>query len=564
MKFSFTRTVIIVSLVIIFISSGVTLYLYFSQKKGPSAEPLGSFTFQPEENRDNELIRYVNPQENISLKKGEELTVSASASSDAVLFAVVGSLKLPMICSNKSLDGYGIFTAAFKIDLQPGSYTVGVEATKNSVSQVAYGGALTVTEGSESPSLPDYISGGIKGDFTPDIKIIGGFAEAREKIGSEACYNPEFGDLQAGTYEKVLGTFDTVDEGETKTMLLLSTGRAIKADSPVISSVSAGNIGLNSISLVSSAAGDKMTDVNLKMKYPVPFETKFVGQKYTAGYENLKFNVPEFTASAIDFVFRNTAEFTGENFTVNSRVISSGEIIPSSGGNTATLRIHLKRPGRFYGYSVKTGYSGDFVISFREPPAALTGMKILIDPGHGGNSGATNQSGDRFESTQVLFIGKHLANYLSSAGAQVYMTRTAEADVPLEGRRNMTEQLSADLMISIHLNSSDNLSASGTSTFYYNPYSMPLASSIHSKLVASLRSSCYSGNPEMYEKADQGIHYYPFFVTRTPVCPSVLVEVGYISNAYESLFLIDDAYQQLFAYSIYMGIFDYVAAQRAT
>jgi N-acetylmuramoyl-L-alanine amidase len=83
---------------------------------------------------------------------------------------------------------------------------------------------------------------------------------------------------------------------------------------------------------------------------------------------------------------------------------------------------------------------------------------IVIDPGHGGdNLGAKHPSHiGKYEKDFTLLIAKLLEEKLISKGHQVFMTRQSDRMVSLQERVQFANEKNADLMLSIHLNSSKN------------------------------------------------------------------------------------------------------------
>ena len=149
---------------------------------------------------------------------------------------------------------------------------------------------------------------------------------------------------------------------------------------------------------------------------------------------------------------------------------------------------------------------------------------------------------------------------LESYGATVLLTRPMDAPRTLEERCETLCAKNPDVFVSIHCDGTDSKEESGTHTFYFRPYSMPLANAIHSCMVNIYRSYIYKPTDINYPRVDKGIKYYPFFVTRMNNCPSVLCETGFMSNAIEGIVLTNDNYQYWMAQGIADGIRNYFAS----
>jgi N-acetylmuramoyl-L-alanine amidase len=192
------------------------------------------------------------------------------------------------------------------------------------------------------------------------------------------------------------------------------------------------------------------------------------------------------------------------------------------------------------------------------PGGALTGKKILIDPGHGGpDKGAIGPS-YTFEKDNNLAISSYLLDILTEAGATVSMTRTADVSVAsnyteradLQARVNIANSTKPDLFISIHNNANPNPDMSGTMVFYseQNP------GSTESSKFANLVLAEMTGKLATYNLGARAADYY---VLRHTNIPAVLIEVAYISNAREEGRLQNPIFQKNAAAAIFQGIYRY-------
>ena len=109
----------------------------------------------------------------------------------------------------------------------------------------------------------------------------------------------------------------------------------------------------------------------------------------------------------------------------------------------------------------------------------LQKLIIAIDAGHGGtNKGAIGISTGIMEKDYTLLIAKDLENELHEKKAKVIMTRVNDTTLGMPERINFLNQKNPDLLISIHLNSSDKDSVSGVSTYYRYIGFRPLSDAI--------------------------------------------------------------------------------------
>ncbi|MCL6451640.1 MAG: N-acetylmuramoyl-L-alanine amidase [Acetobacteraceae bacterium] len=182
-------------------------------------------------------------------------------------------------------------------------------------------------------------------------------------------------------------------------------------------------------------------------------------------------------------------------------------------------------------------------------PKPLAGKTIVLDPGHGGDSGARGQYSR--EDTNNLAIARYLRNLLENAGAEVVMTRDGWADVTLPGypdtleaRVVIAEEAGADAFISIHNDWNPNPSIGGVTTYYYpNDWtSYPLAKAIQAGMV------------KLTGLRDVGVLAGAFYVLHWTTMPAVLCEVGFLSNQREEYLLTQASFRQAAAQGIYEGI----------
>jgi N-acetylmuramoyl-L-alanine amidase len=163
-----------------------------------------------------------------------------------------------------------------------------------------------------------------------------------------------------------------------------------------------------------------------------------------------------------------------------------------------------------------------------EPPAAmlpLAGKVIVLDAGHGGkDNGATGPAGSRgkLEKDVNLDLALTLEKVLTEAGAEVRMIRTEDVGIDLEIRADAIREIKPDLAISLHRNSmgagSDIRLYQGVLALYSHPQSIPLARCLSEALVKGTTHQ------------DGGMRWQSLAMCRIEECPTVLLELGFISN----------------------------------
>lgn len=198
----------------------------------------------------------------------------------------------------------------------------------------------------------------------------------------------------------------------------------------------------------------------------------------------------------------------------------------------------------------------------------LSGKTIALDAGHGGPDGGAESKEGVVEKDINLAITLHLRDYLQQAGALVIMTRETDTDLAqpgtkgyskrktqdLHNRAALIDENSADLFLSVHLNSIPSQKWRGAQTFYYsnNPSNPNLAALIQLELKKNLENTDRVAKP-----ADKTV-----YLLKTLKIPSALVEVGFLSNPEEARLLASEKYQKMVAASIYQGILRFYAGEK--
>ncbi len=181
---------------------------------------------------------------------------------------------------------------------------------------------------------------------------------------------------------------------------------------------------------------------------------------------------------------------------------------------------------------------------------------VVIDPGHGVDPGAIGSILGVKDAEVGLSVGLKLRDLLEAQGATVIMTRETDVRVPLNDRPALSNQVEADLFISIHGNSTTNTWKKGIETYYYAPSSnanLYAQNVVRNSLAQHVSDALgmVTGQPSEVRKSN-------FAVLRENNHPSILVETGYLSNAEDEALLATDAYRQQLAEGIFIGVLNYL------
>lgn len=180
----------------------------------------------------------------------------------------------------------------------------------------------------------------------------------------------------------------------------------------------------------------------------------------------------------------------------------------------------------------------------------LEGKLIVVDPGHGGSEPGAIVNNVK-EKDINLDISLKLQKFLEDNGATVHMTRESDIFVDLYARAGIANEINADLFVSIHNNTATSSTASGTETLYFPDAEKKLLAQAVQKAVVSY-----------INLNNRGIVERPgLVVTRETKMPSVLVEVGFMTNENDFALLMTDEFRQKAAEGICQGIIDYFSGR---
>lgn len=195
-------------------------------------------------------------------------------------------------------------------------------------------------------------------------------------------------------------------------------------------------------------------------------------------------------------------------------------------------------------------YEGNkLIIRFKRQPEKpeLKYLTIAVDAGHGGdNHGADGVTSKVLEKNYTLLIAKELRDALVKKKANVIMTRENDTTLSMPERIEFLKQGCPDMLISIHLNSSDVDSIQGVSTYYRYIGFRPLSVAIlHHMLDLNLKEY---GNVGSFNFSLSGPTDYP----------NCLVEVAFLSNKGDEKRILDPAFHKAVAKKIVEGIEEFL------
>lgn len=317
----------------------------------------------------------------------------------------------------------------------------------------------------------------------------------------------------------------------------------------------------NELAVASFGVEGHHTVLTLNTLWKAPFLVQLQDQEYKNpdGGSGRDYSLTAFTAEYVDLTFCYATVFEGElSIPEENPLFRSAEVISNEADTV--LRLYFKNPGAFYGWDCEYNEEGQLCFYFLNPVtvtaaentcgADLTGVTVMVDVGHGGADGGAvgedAQGNAQAEAKLNLLLAKALKAKLESAGATVILNRDSEISLKVDERIQMLKTLKPDLCVAIHQNSAEKgQDLSGFEGSYFHPFAKGAMDTIFAR---TKEAGIYRYSRELW---------FNYYVARQTVCPVVLTENGYLSDAKDLANALSSAGIEKKAQAIAQGIGDY-------
>ncbi len=181
-------------------------------------------------------------------------------------------------------------------------------------------------------------------------------------------------------------------------------------------------------------------------------------------------------------------------------------------------------------------------------PESIQDLRILIDPGHGGEELGGISMTEVPEKTLNALCAGYLCDAFKTLGLndeQIQFTRSPHLDatVTLSDRARIAKETRAHVLVSLHHNAlpdgRDPQQYRGISTYYYHPFSRPLALRLYHALTQAANQEVSSPMP------GYGVLFDSLAMTRITTAQAVLVELGFMTHPEDSILIHDPVHQAL-------------------
>jgi N-acetylmuramoyl-L-alanine amidase len=247
-----------------------------------------------------------------------------------------------------------------------------------------------------------------------------------------------------------------------------------------------------------------------------------------------------FTPDRVDGVFGTHTEHAVRRFQANVGLAVDGRVGPQ------TLRAFADLNRSVSGGSPYTLREEELV---RSSGHRLLGRIVVLDPGHGGDDTGTVAHG-LTESEVTLDLARRIEGRLSAIGVTVLFTRSATTGPDDLLRATMANQAHADIMLSLHCDSTDQSRASGVATFFWGLERFGAWSAVGEHLANLIQREIVSRTG----LADCRSHARGWQLLQRTQMPTVRIEAGYLSHPQDAAQLGDPAFLDTLAEAIVIAL----------
>lgn len=522
-----------------------------------------------------DVLKSVYDSGSITVEGGTRLSFTAVAYSGAGVYVSIGGETIELSekgttelvdASGSYSEFVGYYTVADGIIGQEQPLgDVSYYATYSGYDESAWGGNVTIAAKPEPPKKPieveivpdkeqsDIGTGEVVGTIAPIyteeetvtyVKVLNDYTDVLDPMTTGHIPSPEFSQMPAGTLDYYRSSSDNY-------IITDSGKRYLRED---VTTFEDTGLGYNALTV--NAIGDSggASFINISLDYKSSFNVN-TSQTYVQGYEG-PYGVVEFNAQYVYITFDNITSVTKLPDFDSCTLFSAGEwsTVEVDGIPKFRLTLTLRQAGIYSGVDAYYNDSGELVLTFRIPTATLSGKTIVISPGHGVSEDGFDPGavGQVTEQEINLAVAKKLTEELQGMGANVVRLETESTYIYDRDRPKVARQYGADMFLELHCNAAPSADSHGCEVYYFTPWSQTLAQSINDNLAGFLNSAYGDGTD-----SSRGAKYSYYWYTLEQGFPSVLVEMGFVTNDTESLLMA--ANSDGMAKAIAQGVYEYFA-----
>jgi N-acetylmuramoyl-L-alanine amidase len=247
-----------------------------------------------------------------------------------------------------------------------------------------------------------------------------------------------------------------------------------------------------------------------------------------------------FTPNRVDGVFGTQTEHAVRRFQGGVGLAVDGSVGPE------TLRAFADLTRSVSGGSPHTLREQELI---RRSGHRLIGRIVVLDPGHGGDDTGTAAHG-LIESKVMLDLARRIEGRLSAIGVTVLFTRSAMTGPSDLTRALMANQARADIMLSLHCDSTDQPQAGGVATFFYGLDRFGAWSAVGQQLADLIQREIVARTG----LTDCRSHARGWVLLQRTQMPTVRIEAGYLSHQGDAARLASPAFLDTLAEAIVIAL----------
>lgn len=496
-----------------------------------------------------EVLRSVQPSQDITADGGSQINISAVAHCDAIVSATIGGEKIAMqeadssgLDDNATSSGsdYVTYTGIYTL---PGTTPEVQDLGKISVTAL-WGGSSKTLEGAHVKVNALSVKSGQKciATIVPTSLINKSWVETF--LYADNLYRPVACPQQVGSWDYVESNSDGTPKKyfySNMTYYRLTCGLMVYAGNVKLTAVN--TVTPNKVKSVSQSSVDNSRytrftfDSTTKVTYNAGTNNNYSKNSYNQSGKR-DYSIDSFNADSFSLYLFNTSE--AAKIDLKDNPLFKEVSVSKAAENTVKYTFKLKSPGKFYGFDVSYNDKGDLVLDCKNPwNGKIDDLKVAIDAGHGGiDAGAVGGNVNEKDVTlkYAIAVKNVLIKRYGLKDSNIFMIRTEDKliastkDADLQLRTKQLIDSKSDVSLCIHMNCGG---GEGFETYYYQPFSRDLAAAVQSNLAEA-----YSGSG--FKAANRGLKFCSersYYSVRQNQYPSVLIECGFIDNAKDRTYL---------------------------
>lgn len=169
-------------------------------------------------------------------------------------------------------------------------------------------------------------------------------------------------------------------------------------------------------------------------------------------------------------------------------------------------------------------------------------IKVVIDAGHGGTDFGGMHSGLNEKDLTLSIINKIKALH-NNENVELFFTRNEDELVSLNDRVQKINEIKPDLVISLHVNNNKNPESNGVEVYVPKD----LAHTVKSEELANKFLGLLVDKTSLMSR---GVKTAPFLILKKSNCPTILAEVGFMSNYSDRKIITSDENQNRVAQAV--------------